>query len=227
MAIAASAVADEQSLPRRTIDDAINIATAPVARWRGHEWARFGEGVGLVLAVHQFDKRLLDALNRNHHKLTDRYLRAVTHLGGGVGDDVAFAMIAGGYVVHDRRLMNTGIDAFESSTFASAVTKAGKKLARRERPNGSDNQSFPSGHATSSFALPTAIAARYGDKPFVAPIAYTLATSVAVARVNDRVHFPSDVVAGALIGRAMAKSVVGRHVAITAVKRALLVHVAF
>jgi membrane-associated phospholipid phosphatase len=33
-----------------------------------------------------------------------------------------------------------------------------------------------------------------------------------LARVNDNVHFPSDVVAGALIGRAVAKSITNRHI---------------
>jgi len=38
-----------------------------------------------------------------------------------------------------------------------------------------------------------------------------MATGVAFSRVNDRAHFPSDVVAGALIGRAVARGIVARH----------------
>jgi membrane-associated phospholipid phosphatase len=45
----------------------------------------------------------------------------------------------------------------------------------------------------------------------VPTIVYTLASGVSFARMNDHVHFPSDVLAGALIGRAVAKSITWRH----------------
>ncbi|MDQ2970573.1 MAG: phosphatase PAP2 family protein, partial [Acidobacteriota bacterium] len=41
--------------------------------------------------------------------------------------------------------------------------------------------------------------------------AYSLASGVAFARMNDRAHFASDVVAGAIIGTAIGHSVVHRH----------------
>lgn len=224
---------------RDVAKDAVDVATAPALRWRGHEWMRFGEGLALVAAVYPLDAKISRAFARNHHKLTDRYLNAVTHVGGGYGTDLTLLMAGAGYLTHDRRMMNSGIDAFESAFFADGgVTFAGKRIFGRARPNAelgahsfhpfnSTYQSFPSGHATNAFSIATAIATRYDDVPWVAPVAYTLASSVAVARVNSHVHWPSDVVAGALIGRAMAKSIVSRHVTITPQRRALAVHVTF
>jgi hypothetical protein len=208
----------------RIIKDVRDVATAPV-HWRAREWTRFGEGVALVLAVHAADDDILHAVQRNHH---DTFAKRVTPFGGGRGDEIAMAMIAGGWLAHDDRLRNSGAGALESSIMAATITKIGKKIARRERPDGSDNQSFPSGHATTAFALATAISNDYGNDHRAVPIiAYTLATSVAFARMNDNVHFPSDVVAGALIGRAVAKAVTHGRVAVVPVKRGFVARVTF
>jgi membrane-associated phospholipid phosphatase len=238
LALAIPAAAAE-SIGIRTLHDAEDIGTAPVMRWRAHEWTRFAEGVALVAAIYPLDARISDAFARNHHRLTDRSLNAVTHLGGGYGTDLTVLMAGAGYLTHDQRMMNTGIDAFEASVFADGIITSGvKRVAGRARPNAelgphsfhpfnSAYESFPSGHATNAFSIATAIATRYDDVPWVAPVAYTLATSVAVARVNSHVHWPSDVVAGALIGRGMAKAVVARHVTVVPGRRAVAVNVSW
>ena len=220
--------------------DAKDIFPAPVTRWRGHEWLRFGEGVALVVAMYPLDQEISNAFAKNHSRIADRYLHAVTHLGGGYGQDLVILTIAGGYFGHNQRLLDTGFDALESSVFAAGiVTPAIKTSVGRARPIadlgrhslhpfGKDlYQSFPSGHSTSAFAIATAIAGRYDDHPVVPAVAYTLATSIAFARVYDRVHFPSDVMAGALIGHAMAKSIVHNHVTVIPEHRTLPVHVTF
>jgi len=74
----------------------------------------------------------------------------------------------------------------------------------------SGHDSFPSGHSTNAWAIATAISA-HSDGWVFPTIAYTLASNVSIARLNSNVHFPSDVVAGALIGRAVAKSITTRH----------------
>ena len=200
-----------------------DLATAP-AHWKKSQWVRFGEGLALVGATMALDKPILDAVQRNRTSGTDRYFKDVTHLGGGYGQDVAIALLLGGVVSRNERLRDTGFDALQSSIWAAGVvTPIIKKSTGRYRPiqeHGtydfepfSHNESFPSGHATNAFAIATAIAA-HSDGYVVPTIAYTLATTVAIARVNDRVHFPSDVVAGALIGRAVAKSITSRHAAL-------------
>jgi membrane-associated phospholipid phosphatase len=219
--------------------DAKDIFPAPVKRWHATQWKRFGEGVALLFA-YPLDQKVSNILIRNHTVFGTRYLHAVTHLGGGYGEELTFVMIAGGYVGHDQHMIDTGFDALEASVFAGGiVTPAIKDVVGRARPiadlgkhsfhpfNNGVFQSFPSGHATSAFAIATAISDQYSDHPVVPVIAYTLATSVAFARVYDQAHYPSDVIAGALIGRAMAKSIVHNHVTIIPEHRALLVHVTF
>ena len=62
--------------------------------------------------------------------------------------------------------------------------------------------SFPSGHTASSFAAAYIINKNFGKK-FGIP-AYTLATAIGLSRVSVGVHYPSDVIAGAAVGTAVA-----------------------
>lgn len=62
--------------------------------------------------------------------------------------------------------------------------------------------SFPSGHTASSFAAAYFIQKTYGKKLGIP--AYMLATGIGLSRVGVGVHYPSDVIAGAAVGTAVA-----------------------
>jgi membrane-associated phospholipid phosphatase len=62
-------------------------------------------------------------------------------------------------------------------------------------------RSFPSGHAASGFAFATGVAS---EAPVPGGLLTALATLVAYSRVHTGVHYPSDVVAGAVIGAALS-----------------------
>jgi len=57
--------------------------------------------------------------------------------------------------------------------------------------------SFPSGHATDAFAIATAVGALW---PRTRPIMWTYAVLIAISRIVLTAHFPSDVIAGAVVG---------------------------
>jgi membrane-associated phospholipid phosphatase len=81
-----------------------------------------------------------------------------------------------------------------------AVTTLLKHTINEERPDGSDDKSFPSGHTSSSFAAAATLHKRHGWK--VGVPAHAVAAFVGVARVKADKHFVHDVLVGAAIGEA-------------------------
>jgi len=89
------------------------------------------------------------------------------------------------------QLIKTGV--------VSRVAVEGFKFAvDKDRPDGSGDDSFPSGHTADSFAAATFIQQRYGWK-WAIP-AYIGATFVGYSRVESDKHYVEDVLAGAAIG---------------------------
>ena len=81
-----------------------------------------------------------------------------------------------------------------------------KAVVNEERPDHSDNKSFPSGHAAMAFAAARSLDKEFRKESIWIPIAgYAAATAVGVERVvNDRHHW-YDVVAGTAIGLGAAE----------------------
>ena len=79
-----------------------------------------------------------------------------------------------------------------------ATTLALKTAIHKTRPDGSDNDAFPSGHTSMAFQGAAFLQRRYGWQ-YGAP-AYALASYVGYSRVNNDHHDSRDVLAGALIG---------------------------
>lgn len=77
-----------------------------------------------------------------------------------------------------------------------------KHIVRKERPDGSNHYSFPSGHTTSAFSGAAFIQRRYGWK-YGAPC-YLLASFVGYSRIQAKKHDGWDVLAGAAIGTGTA-----------------------
>ena len=82
-------------------------------------------------------------------------------------------------------------------------TYAIKSLSQRQRPDGSNNYSFPSGHTSNSF-LAAELINQIEGMPLSVPF-YLLSINTALSRINDKKHFLSDVVFGAAIGISIGK----------------------
>ena len=81
-----------------------------------------------------------------------------------------------------------------------------KKMIKEERPDHSDKESFPSGHATMAFAAARSIDKEFRKESIWIPIAgYAAATAIGVERVASDRHHWYDVVAGAGLGIASAE----------------------
>jgi len=114
---------------------------------------------------------------------------------------------------------------------ASSVTGLMKETISRERPDESDNHSFPSGHSTRAFAY-NGMSLRNLDAmdlPDAGRISLkalftTMAAGTAWARVEGERHYPSDVFAGAAVGNFVSMFIhdafLGRKEQVTATIRA-------
>jgi undecaprenyl-diphosphatase len=86
---------------------------------------------------------------------------------------------------------------------ADILAEAGKAIFHRHRPYvhqlgpPSSTYSFPSGHAATSFACATVLSAFV---PRLRVPFFVLATLIALSRVYNGLHYPTDVLAGALLG---------------------------
>jgi len=83
-----------------------------------------------------------------------------------------------------------------------------KLVTHRERPDGSDALSFPSGHAAITFAGATVLERHLGWKK--SALAYVVAAYVATSRLHDNRHYASDVLFGAATGTIAGRTVT-RH----------------
>lgn len=104
-----------------------------------------------------------------------------------------------------------------SEGLSAGLTFGIKNIIRRERPFAVlhnvnydrskfllDRYSFPSGHTSISIAMATSLTLRYPDKPILISGVYLYSTIVAFGRIYLGVHYPSDVLAGMLIGSGSA-----------------------
>jgi membrane-associated phospholipid phosphatase len=112
----------------------------------------------------------------------------------------------------DQPLLKDAIYIGTSVIEAAGITYAAKHIIGRDRPfvkypdkvhpygaPDADSPSFPSGHTAAAFSLATSLSITYPKWYVIAPSA-VWACGVGFARINQGVHYPSDVVAGAAIG---------------------------
>lgn len=103
---------------------------------------------------------------------------------------------------------------FAANNFATTILK---NAFHRSRPkptrfddvsqSGDDAKSFPSGHASNAFAAATTIVTLVPSMPIAGQIAtYGFAGSIAIARLMADRHFATDILVGALLGHAIARS---------------------
>lgn len=162
-------------------------------------------GYGLVsLAsdrVRKLDLSTKAELQENHpdfHNHTDNYLQ-IAPMAAVYG--LNLAGIKGKHNLADATalyVLAMGINV--SSTYGV------KKWVGRVRPDGMDNESFPSGHTANAFAAAEFLNQEYRDvSPWIGYAGYTVASATGVFRLYNNKHWFSDVVAGAGFGIASTK----------------------
>jgi len=197
------------------------------------EWyLRLALAVGLLsfpLVVLE-DLRLQAALLSWRAPALNIFWEAITRLGNGVVDIGIFLVPAlWGWWRGNRDRRNRGLLGAATAAGAGILDQILKNVLCRARPNAPEAGafftnfpcfpaeyaygSFPSGHTTTAFAAAVLLALWY---PRWAGAWLTLALLVGLSRIMLGSHFPSDVLAGALLGSGLALAV---HAAFPAARR--------
>ncbi len=157
---------------------------------------------GLV-AQGKISRQLQSHVNSQYpsfHSNVDNYLQyapAVVSLG------LASAGVKGKHSLGDQVIL-----ALLSNLIAQGVTQSMKRIIQYPRPNGEDNHSFPSGHATTAFTNATLLHEEYGQRSVLYSIGgYGAATAVGTMRILNNKHWAADVLFGAGVGIGATKLV--------------------
>jgi membrane-associated phospholipid phosphatase len=110
----------------------------------------------------------------------------------------AAGMAIEGWGFSDKIAKQRTILMLKASIYSGVVDQALAHVFNEPRPNRSNDLSFPSGHSTEAFAFASVVGAEH--EWYWGVGAYSLATFVALSRINDNMHRLHDVVGGATLG---------------------------
>ena len=125
---------------------------------------------------------------------------------GLVQGGVAVATYAWGKKTKTPKVVHIGVDLLRAQILTAGLTYGVKAAVRRDRPD-TTGYSFPSGHASVTFASATVLQRHFGWK---GALAYTLSAYVAASRLHENRHYLSDVIFGAALGTVAGRTVT-RH----------------
>ena len=184
----------------------------PVWAWRSKPLLAIAGGLVLFILLPSFDQSLLDGLAAWGDKGLGRLFAEGAYWAGHGAVQITICILW----LLAAKYYRVKAEFYHGAAGLAAVIGSGiivqilKHLVGRARPRmtlppwehigpsfDSDLHSFPSGHTTTSFALAAVLASRF---PRQAWIFYLIAGLVGVGRVVGGSHYPSDVLAGAILG---------------------------
>jgi len=159
------------------------------------------------------DIRILRSINSPQSLPSDRFFQIVSNSNIYFVIGIPATMGTIGLIKHDDQLFKNACVTVAAIAVNSGITVVMKYSINRERPfktypditrkSAAGSPSFPSGHTSSSFALATSLSLSYPKWYIIVP-SFSWAGTVAYSRMDLGVHYPSDVLAGALVGAGSA-----------------------
>lgn len=164
----------------------------------------------LIFKLQISDQRLFQWINgRLHNRFLNFWLYYLTFLGGATFT-ISFSILA--WAFGSLPWSIAGAQAAVALAVSHIPVAIAKKLYPRIRPylafpetntfrNPLSDHSFPSGHTTAAFSLAIPLIAAV---PGLFPVFLSLSIIVGFSRIYLGLHYPSDVLAGAIIGTTVA-----------------------
>lgn len=160
-----------------------------------------------------FDIDLLKSINQSKSAFKDDYASVMSKSVTPVTIAVPVSLFVAGWANNDKKLKLDAAYFAGGYIFSAIVTHGGKRIIHRDRPfvtysfiekrDDGGGYSFPSGHTSAAFYTATSLSIAH-PKWYVIVPAYLWASSVGWARMYQGVHYPTDVLAGAVVGAGSA-----------------------
>jgi membrane-associated phospholipid phosphatase len=168
---------------------------------------------GLKLFSQNLDIEILRAVNSPCDLPSDDFFRFVSNSEPYIIFVIPAGMAIAGFSAHNDKLIRNSYVDLAALGLSGAISTILKYTVDRERPfvtypdiekkGKAGSPSFPSGHTSSAFATATSVSLAYPRWYVIAP-SFAWAGTVGYSRMHLGVHYPSDVLAGALIGSGCA-----------------------
>jgi membrane-associated phospholipid phosphatase len=173
--------------------------------------------IPVSLFSQNIDVDILKAIHSPEPLSSDGFFKAVSNSNIYVITGVPVTMAIVGLAKHDNDILRNAAAMAAGTAVTYGIALGLKYTVKRDRPfvaypadfedksghDFSDSYSFPSGHASTAFATATSLSLDY-PKWYVIVPSYLFAGTVAYSRMDLGVHYPSDVLVGALIGSGCA-----------------------
>ena len=160
------------------------------------------------------DFRLLKFLNEGNKPIWDQSMKGLSFSVYAAMPITVGGIWLNGHFKKDSAQKRSAYKSAVAIGFAIAMSSGIKYLVNRPRPfvthpteiikrDEAGPYSFPSGHTNASFATATSLSLTY-KKWYVSVPAYAYAGFVGYSRMRLGMHYPSDVIGGAVLGTACA-----------------------
>lgn len=177
---------------------------AYIASWESVKW--YAAGAASAGIMHLADESIRSATQDPDAPVTlalEAGGTGATYGNLGIQLPIAVGWWAIGQAASDPGAVRVGRNLARAQINALSWTYALKYAVDRTRPNG-DPRSFPSGHASATFATAMVLQQHYGWK--IGGPVFALATMTGASRVTVNKHWASDVVFGAFVGMASGRT---------------------
>ncbi len=155
------------------------------------------------------DIELLRSINVHRDRSLDVAMKNITDFDYPVSMAVPLGELLYGYIKHDSVALSNGLQTIGGFAVNAVLSFGLKYAVNRPRPFATypdiqpyepyTDHSFPSGHTSFAFSTATSLSLCYPKWYVIAP-SYLWAVAVGYSRMHLGVHYPSDVLAGAIIG---------------------------